>query len=425
MSKRAFWLAIILAFGLVAAACGDDDGGDDGTGTTAEGETTTSGEAAGSVDLAGVDLQLMGWSSSPAEDEALSGLVGEFNQATGANASFNPVPEYDATLQAALAGGDPPDVFYVDSNRLPDLVDAAVLQPVPEGAIEDPDDVFPTLREAFTLDGTWYCPPKDFSTLALVYDVDALEEAGVAVPTTWEELRSSAEALTTGDRAGLTMGVEYPRWGVFLFQAGGGLTNEEVTEMTLDTAESREALEFVSGLYQSGAAVNPADVDAGWAGEAFGQGKAAMTIEGNWIVSFLNETFPERNAGYAELPTGPAGPGTFAFTVCYGVPVNATNPEASWALVDYLTGPEGSLSWTNAFNVMPARESVSDEWLGNHEDLEAFVSGAEYANKFQFRPGFNDVLGVFSDQAQGLVAGSATVDQLIEEVTAAGEGVLP
>jgi multiple sugar transport system substrate-binding protein len=177
--------AALLATALVAAGCGGDgDGGSDG-------ETTS---------LEGLELQVMGWSSSQAEDEALSALIEQFNAETGAKATFNPVPEYDATLQSALAGNSPPDVFYVDSNRLPDLADAGVLAPVPEGVISDPDDIYPSLREAFTYDGTWYCPPKDFSTLALVYDVQAFEEAGLQPPTTWEELRAAAEELTTDDR---------------------------------------------------------------------------------------------------------------------------------------------------------------------------------------------------------------------------------
>jgi multiple sugar transport system substrate-binding protein len=366
----------------------------------------------------------MGWASSPVEDEALAGLLEQFNEETGANAFFNPVPEYDATLGAALAGGEPPDVFYVDSFRLPDLVAAGALAPVPPGALTDPDDIFDSLRESFTFEGTWFCPPKDFSTLALVYDVDAFAEAGIDVPTTWEELRAAAEALTTDERAGLVMGVEYPRWGVFLFQAGAALTDDAVTEITIGTPEARQALEFVAELYQSGVAVSPADVDAGWAGEAFGQGKAAMTIEGNWIVGFLEQTFPERNWAVAELPQGPAGPGTFVFTVCYGVAAAAPNPEASWALVEYLTSAEGALAWTRAFNVMPARESVIGQWVAERPHLGAFVAGAEYARKWQFRPGFADVLGVFADQAQAIVAGTGTVDDLISQVERAGAGVL-
>jgi multiple sugar transport system substrate-binding protein len=374
--------------------------------------------------LAGVELTVWGGSSGTAEDEALTELLNTFNEQTGANAVFEPQQDMTTALNTALAGGDPPDVFYVDSNNLPDLADAGALAPVPEGALSDPDDIYPSLREAFTFDGTWYCPPKDFSTLGLVYDPAALEAAGVEVPTTWDELAAAAAALTTDAQAGLAMGVEYPRWAVFLFQNGADLTNDDVSAITLDTPEAREALQFVADQYAAGSFVRPSDVDAGWAGEAFGQGKAAMTIEGNWIVGYLQAEFPDKEWAVAELPAGPAGPGTFAFTVCYGVAESAANPDASWALIDYLTNAEGSLAWTSAFNVMPARESVADQWLAEHPDLEAFVTGADYAHRWGFAPGFGDVISVFNDQANAIVDGDGTVDDLISDTVSAGEDVI-
>lgn len=431
MRNNRSW-ALLMVLALVAAACG---GGGAGT-TAAPGEVpaTTGGDtpattagpattmAAGALE--GVELKLWGWSSSDAENSALSNLVSEFNAATGAVAEFQPQSDYDTTLNTALAGGDPPDVFYVDSFRLPDLAEAGALAPVPSGTISDPDDIYPSMQAAFTYDGTWYCPPKDVSTLGLVYDPAALEAAGVAVPTTWEELSAAAAALTTDTQAGLAMGVEYPRWAVFLFQNGASLVNEDASAVTLDTPEAAEALQFVADQYTAGSFVRPSDVDAGWAGEAYGQGKAAMAIEGNWIVGYLNETFPDREYAVAELPAGPAGKGTFAFTVCYGVPANAANPEASWALVEYLTSAEGAAAWTEAFNVMPARQSVAEDWIAGHQDLAAFVSGIDYATKWGFVPGFNDVIGVFADEANAIVDGDGSVDDLIAETQAAGEDVI-
>jgi len=383
--------------------------------------------------LEGVELKLWGWSSSDAENQALSDLVAAFNDETGAAAEFQPQAEYDATLQAALAGGEPPDVFYVDSFNLPNLASEGALAPIPDGAVDEPNDIYPSLRDAFTFDGTWYCPPKDFSTLALVYDPAALEEAGVTVPTTWEELASAAAALTTGDaaaiasgtaQAGLALGVEYPRWGVFLFQNGVALTDAAVSQVTLDNDQARQSLQFIADLYQTGSAIKPQSVDAGWAGEAFGQGKAAMTIEGNWIIGYLNDTFPDKEYAVAELPVGPAGPGTFAFTVCYGVPANAANPDASWALVNYLTDADGALAWTNAFNVMPARESIASDWLEPRPELEPFLAGAEYAQRWGLKPGAGDLVGVFNEQAEALIVGDIEVDDLISEVSDAGESVL-
>ena len=431
-------LALTFAFALAAAACGsDDDSTDAGSDGGAEEGTTTDdadddagsdaaddGNAASETDLGGAELQLWGWASSETEDAQLTSLVDSFNSTTGANASFEPQPEFDAALQAALVAGDPPDAFYVDSGRLPDLADAGALQPVPDGAISNPDDIYPALRDIFTIDGTWYCPPKDFSTLGLVYSPSALEEAGVEVPTTWDELAAAAEALTTDDRVGLSFGAEYARAGAFLFQAGSGILNEEGTEVIIDNGGGAEALQYLADLFAGGSAATPQDIDTGWGGEAFASGAAAMTIEGNWIIPFLRDQFPDTDFAVAELPSGPAGPGTFAFTVCYGVPVSTDNAEQAWAMVDFLTDSEGAAAWTSGFQVMPARESARDGWLAENPELEAFVAGADYASPFQFPTGVGDIQGVFNEGFQRMIAGEITAEELVQQVVDAGADLL-
>ncbi|MDH4279306.1 MAG: extracellular solute-binding protein, partial [Acidimicrobiia bacterium] len=366
----------------------------------------------------------LGWASSETEDAQLTSLIESFNSATGANASFEPQPEFDAALQAALVAGDPPDAFYVDSARLPDLADAGALQPVPDGAISDPDDIYPALRDIFTIDGTWYCPPKDFSTLGLIYSPSTLEAAGLAVPTTWEELATAAEALTTDDQVGLSFGAEYARAGAFLFQAGSGVLSEDGTEVIIDNGGGLEALQYLADLFAGGSAATPQDIDTGWGGEAFATGAAAMTIEGNWIVPFLHDQYPDIDFAVAELPAGPAGPGTFAFTVCYGVPAASDNAEQGWAMVEFLTDSEGAAAWTAGFQVMPARASARDGWLAANPELEAFVAAADYASPYQFPAGVGDIQGVFNDGFQRMIAGEITPEELVQQVVDAGADLL-
>jgi multiple sugar transport system substrate-binding protein len=410
-------LAVVAALGFAALV-----------GVTATASATTEPpddtSAAAAPSGEGADLRLWGWSSSEAEDSALTGLLAGYSDSSGINVTFEPQPEYDTALQAALSAGDPPDIFYVDSVRLPDLADAGALAPIPEGAITEPDDIYPSLTEAFTYDGTWYCPPKDFSTLGLFYNADLLEAAGVEPPTTMEELAAAAEALTSDGVVGLSFGPELARAGAFLLAGGGYIVNDDVSEMTLDTEENRATLQYIADLAASGSYATPASVEAGWAGEAFGQGKAAMVIEGNWLVGALGTDFPDINWGVVELPEGSAGRATYAFTVCYGVGSESPNPDASWQAIDFLTGPEGAAAWTAEFNVMPARESLRDGWLADHPDLEPLLNGAEYAHAWQFRPGFADVITEFNAQFEQLIAGDTDVDGMVESVTEAGESVL-
>ena len=72
----------------------------------------------------------MGWASSEAENIRLQEVVDQFNQSQeNIQVTLNLVPQYDERLQANLSGGSPPDIFYIDSLRLPDLVEAGALEP--------------------------------------------------------------------------------------------------------------------------------------------------------------------------------------------------------------------------------------------------------------------------------------------------------
>ncbi|HBY98890.1 MAG TPA: hypothetical protein DEP84_33910, partial [Chloroflexi bacterium] len=399
--------------------------------TTGENVTPTAGPtveaAAQPTSAAGAaNLQLMGWSSSDAENENLQKIIDQFNQShPNIHVTLNLVPQYDTTLQTALAGGTPPDVFYVDSFKLPDLVKAGALASG-EGKINDPEDFYDSVKNAFTYNGTFWCPPKDFSTLGLIYNKDMLDAAGVKVPTNWDELRAAAEKLTNKDKQqyGMVLPADFARWIAFLYQAGGRVTNEDFTKMEINSPEAKQAMEFYTGMVADQVAAQPSDVGAGWPGEAFGKGNAAMVVEGNWIVPFLKRDYPDVNYGVAELPAGPADKATMAFTVCYAVPKNAANPDASWELVNFLTGQEGMKAWTDLGLAMPTRKSLRDEWVNQFSEQEAFLKGADYAHPWQFVPGFGDVLDTINAGLQGVMTGVMTVDQALQQAEEVGNQVL-
>lgn len=382
-----------------------------------------------------VEISLMGWSSSTLENDALMAMVDAFMEANpDITVDVNLVPEYDTTIQAAFASGDPPNVFYVDSSRLPDWAEAGVLAPGND-LIEAQDDIYESLREAFTYEGDFYCPPKDFSTMTLQYNKDMFDAAGLDYPTpewTWEDLRNAAEALTGEDEEGnLVLGLVTPpnfeRWLPFLYQAGGSVLNEDWTEVTFDSPEALEALEFYVNLVLDGYAGPPSMVDAGWGGEAFGQGRVAMAMEGNWVIQYLLDQFPDLNWGVTELPTYYDGTrATMVFTVCYGVAAENDHPEESWRLVNFLTGPEGAMMVAEAgFGVMPARISAAETWLASRgEEYEAFVLSAEYAHKWQFPVGFGDVFDTFNAGLQQAFQGDMLPEDVISETAAVAEEVL-
>ncbi|RMG79603.1 MAG: sugar ABC transporter substrate-binding protein, partial [Chloroflexi bacterium] len=380
----------------------------------------------------GVTITLAGWSSSPAEDEALQAAIDDFMAETGINVEWQINTDHNVQMQTAFASGDYPEVFYIDSSKLPEWATAGVVA-VGEDNIEDQEGFFPALLDIFTFEGTLYCPPKDFSTMALQYNKDLFDAAGLDYPTadwTWDDLRAAAEALTDEEAGivGLVTPPELPRFLPFLYQAGGAIFDEE-GNYVFDSDETRQALEYYISFALDGIGGAPSVVDAGWGGEAFGTGRAAMAMEGNWVIKYLLDNFPDLNWGVTELPQGPAGRATMAFTVCYGVAADNDHPEESWALVNYLTGEEGARRVAEAsFGPMPARTAAAEVYLDSWAeraagtgldpaDLEAFVTGADYGKPWVLPPGWSAWADAFNATLQRAFAGEATVDDIIFETS--------
>ncbi|MCA9870593.1 MAG: ABC transporter substrate-binding protein [Caldilineae bacterium] len=390
-------------------------------------ETPTEAPAAASGSM--TDLVLMGWSSSPAENERLQQIVDQYNaENPSTNWILSQVPDYDTKLQVSLAGGSPPDAFYVDAFKFFDFQGAGALDNGND-KIENPDGFVPNLREAFVAEGQFYCPPKDFSTLALEYNTAMFDAAGLEYPTadwSWQDLEDAASKLTDKDNGvyGMVITPDMARWLAFLYQAGGTVYNDTATEMTINSPEALAAMNFYAGLIQKGYAAQPSDVSTGWPGEAFGQGKAAMVIEGNWIMSYLKDQFPDLAFGVSQLPKGPAQQATLSFTVCYAAPASGKHLDDSWKFINYLTGDKGMAAWTGLGLAMPTRTALQGPWSEKYPEQQPFIDGASYSYPWQFVSGFQAVLDTMNSGLQQVFAGLATSEQVLAEAEQVGNEVL-
>ena len=386
-----------------------------------------------------VKLTVAGWSSSPEEQAFLDEQLAQFTEATGIEVEFAASPEYDTTQQTAFASGDYANVFYVDSSKLADWVAAGVVADG-SGQIENPEGIYPSLLEVFTLDGATYCPPKDYATMALEYNKDLFDAAGLDYPTndwTWEDLRAAAEALTDEEAGviGLVTPPNLERFMPFMYQAGGALFDNE-GNFAFNSDATREALTYYLSFAQDGVGGPPAAVDAGWGGEAFASGRAAMAMEGNWMINFMLQNAPDINWGVVELPAGPAGKSTMAFSVCYGVAADNEHPEESWQLVNFLTGDEGARYVAETtFGSAPARPDAEstyvETWVPRSEGtgfeaatVQNFLNGTDYAERWVLPVGFQAFVDEFNSGLQQGFEGNADAAFIIDEASLVAEEVL-
>jgi len=359
--RKSQWSAAVIAAGLITtlAACSSGGGG--------------------GAEASGQELTLLIGSSGDAETTAVQAAADAWGEETGNTVEVIAANDLVQQLGQGFAGNEPPDLFYMPWDQFQTYAGQGFLEPYAED-LANADQFLPALREQFTYDDQFYCAPKDFSTLGLQIDTDAWAAAGLTdadIPTDWDGLTAAAQKLTTPETVGLSFGREYGRLGVFMNQAGGELVDGDT--VIADSPENVAGLDYAQSLIDAGSLKFPQDLEAGWGGEAFGLGKTAMVIEGPWINGAMKNDFPDRTFINVELPAGPGGPSTFAFSNCWGIPAGSPTLDATTDLVEYLTSDEQQLAFAEAFGVIPSTGSGSAAYAEQFPDNAAFVAGVDYA----------------------------------------------
>ena len=343
-------------------------------------------------------------SSGGAETAAVKSAVASWSSSSGTKASVVAATNLTQQLSQGFAAKKPADVFYLGSDTFASYAKQGDLLAYGD-QLKNKGDFYPSLVKNFSYNGKFYCAPKNFSTLQLEINTKMWKAAGLTdsdIPTTWDQLATVAKKLTTGKVAGLVTSNEYARLGAFMVQAGGNLTNDDNTKATVDTAANKTALTYVQNGLKAGWWKFIKDVGAGWGGEAFGKGSAAMTIEGNWISGAMQADYPTVDYKVVPLPAGPAGHGTLQFTNCWGIAADSPNQAAALKLVEQLTTAKDQLAFAKAFGVMPSIQSAASDWKTQYPQFSAFLDAASYAKGVPTSVGSADVVTDLNSKLAGL-----------------------
>ncbi|HLJ67434.1 MAG TPA: extracellular solute-binding protein [Chloroflexota bacterium] len=386
-------------------------------GVAAGTRTVAPTQAAGSVSLAT-------WSSNPTEQAGQKKLVDSFQNKYGTTIDFQVINgDYPTVLKARFTAGTAPDVFYINSDYFQDFASSGALMNLDflkNVKSFGYDQYYKNLQVGYIYNKHIYGLVKDYSTLALEYNKTMFKKAGIkAPPKTWAELQKDACKLTNRANKvyGISLSADPARWAAFLIQAGGGSTggggilNKAQTKAYIKSAAGLAALKFYAGLVQKGCAARPDQVGAGWNGEAFGRQNVAMAIEGNWITSYLQQTFPSLNWGVAPLPVDKKA-GNLAFTAAYGVYARTSNKSNAIKLLEYLAGKSGTTVWSHVVGYLPARKDVKPP-----AGTKVFADQTKYAKDWFFPPGFtNRALTPIGNDIQAVMDGKMSASSALNDM---------
>lgn len=165
------------------------------------------------------------------------------------------------SLLPAVTAGNGPDIVVSAYSRAP--VDYALRNAVVDlKQFSDCDEVLknfmPSAYESYRYDGGVFALPEQETFNLLFYRKDILDQLGLEVPKTWNEL---IEILPTLQGNNLSVGIPYPTLITaetdilnlysMIYQRGGSVYNASGTKSVIDSEEGIAAFKLYTGFYSS------------------------------------------------------------------------------------------------------------------------------------------------------------------------------
>lgn len=293
---------------------------------------------------------------------------------------YTPDPEdVPGEMPAMFEAGTAPDVIngccdffpaWAQAGYLLDLRPYAERDLTPELIAEWDEAQY---RSFFTADGVQYALPKYHGALAIYYNKDLFDAAGVPYPTddwTYEEYQAAMSALSAdsdGDGAidvwGSTFDPIYDRVQIHVNSFGGHYANpDDPADCVLDEPPAVAALEWLRArIWDDHSMATSLDINRLETRRAFWEGQVAMVEDGSWALKDILANAKFR-VGVAPFPTGPAGHATLSTTDGFAISAGTPYPEEAWELLKFLIGQEYGLAMAKANFLQPARVSLVEEW---------------------------------------------------------------
>jgi multiple sugar transport system substrate-binding protein len=289
----------------------------------------------------------------------------------------SPYDQYLTKYMAQAAGGGLPDVMYTHYSWAQNFIANDVFQPLDEYVARTPsfdkEDLPANALGYFERDGKLYGLPTDLAPKMLFYNKSIFDKAKMDYPDdswTVEQMLAAAAKLTSGSGASKVYGftpmllLEADLSARSLMQYGGRFLNADESQVLLGAPAAQKVLGiWLDALHKDESMPSIAELNQVLEKvEPFKIGKAAMTINGAWIMTELakQDAF-EWSATHT--PKGPQGRFTPAIGSALAMSAGSQQKEAAWIyLNEYLSSTGQQFRRISA----PARQSA---WLPNAEAL--------------------------------------------------------
>lgn len=372
LGKKLLFSMAVLGLG-VLAGCGNG---------SAE---KTSGESGDNSEQ--VTLKIMTWNNNPEGTKKEQEMFDSFTEkhpnikVEQVSATYD---EYNERVLTMAAGGNLPDLVWVQPAGFAEMVDNGLLMDLTDQVNElDLDELQPGVMELGQIEGEQYGMIRDRSTTQIAYNKDMFDEAGVEYPKddwTMEDFLDTAKKLTKkeGDQT-TQFGIENFYLKELLTSFGTNIMDPETSAITLDSPQAIKAIDFSRKMINE-YNVQPTGAQTEGLSNLFLSGVAAMRMTGpwDWVEYEKNGDF---NWDIVPLPAGSEeGNQSPAAYLPISISAKTKHPKEAWELLEYLTYGEGQDKQASVISAVPVVNRASQDVLsfaGAPDNAQSLVTQLE------------------------------------------------
>lgn len=343
-----------------------------------------------------------------------------------------PFDELVSETLRAFAIGQAPDIINFDNPDFPLFSSRGAMLDITDRVensdVINADRYFAGPLNSVMWDGRIFGVPKYANTIALYYNKDMFNAAGIDnPPETFTELAEFAAKLSdpANNVYGLTWSARAGEEGTFQFlpiiqMSGGSFTN-------VNTDGAIETLNLLKGLIDDGYASQDVLSMGQWDSTGtFNSGNAAMAISGDWEINRMLDS-TDLDWGLALLPTIEKG-GTRSSALGgynWGIMSSTEHPDEAFRVLEYFANQDSRL--VEEFGRVPARTDLAIPSTGidaKDAALATFQEQMEFAQPRGPHPEWQKISKPIYDAIQSALTGQMSAKDALDQAQAAIEGVI-
>jgi multiple sugar transport system substrate-binding protein len=370
-------------------------------------------------------LKFVSWMvDDPAFGPWWEGIIEEFEAAhPGVEIEFTKVARdvYVDTMITLFVGGEAPDIVHLASFEYPQFANEGWLEDLaPWVAQSDLDLEGWAGQDKCIWQGETNCIMLLYFGFIFAYNESMLEEAGVAVPTSYDEFIEAARTLTKDtdgdgiiDQFGTShhtvSGNQYLTEMLNYVVDAGAYWTDENGVAAMNTPEMIEALSHWKTILTEN--LTPLDLSSGDTRQLFNEGRVAMKVDGPWLYGVMKRAEPEIFEQFRIVrPPFMTPVGGSSNVIGMPADISEERKELVWEFIELTSSQKWQEAFTLTGNPAPRPNAVSETVYEAvpHFDLlietaqEASAAGVDRLPK-GLEPVFNEFAKIVIENMQAMI----------------------